>query len=105
MATQQSDLSRRWLIEVTKSGHVFIRAKTAEPKPGEDGGLPVFSTAVKGEAEGLRIFLCRLARDGSGLYRLNRCLGNDELELDDLEAVTNEFRAAWERRRSRKSAR
>lgn len=83
------DLSRPVLIDACAAGSLHIRDRGA---PMVKGTLPVFSTATREEAESLRVFLCRLARDGSGLYFLNE----RPRSPDDATAV---LRAAWERRR------
>lgn len=80
----KTDLSRRFFLDVTQSGHVFIRSRGARI----DGALPVYSTDTAEEAEQIRIRHCRSTRDGSGLYQLNDFGG----EVDDLFAVGALFR-------------
>jgi hypothetical protein len=96
--TTKNDLSRRFFLDVTKSGHVFIREKGQPIAPGEEGGLPVFSTDTREQAAMIRVRrFCRLARGRSGLYRLNRCLGDDVLEFEALAEIADEFRAHFGR--------
>ena len=59
-----------------------------------DGGIPVFTTATRAEAEQLQLRHCRLARDGSDTYRLNVCLGDALLEFEDLAFIGDMFRAS-----------
>jgi hypothetical protein len=101
MAITKRDLSRRFFLDVTKSGHVFVREKGQPVAPGEEGGLPVFSTDTREQAAMIRVHFCRLARDRSGLYRLNRCLGNGVLELEDVAEIADEFRAHFGRQKER----
>jgi len=95
MATSitKTDLSRRFFLDVTQSGHVFIRERGQKP----DGGLPVYTTDTAAEAEQIRVRHCRLARDGSGLYQLNEFGG----EIDDLFAIGALFRATHETNQKR----
>jgi hypothetical protein len=94
-----NDLGRRFMLDVAKSGHVFIR-EMGQPAT---EGLPVFSTNTREQASQIRTFYCRLARDGSGLYRLNECLGDDLLEIEALAIVTENFRQHYLRQLSRKA--
>ena len=84
-------LSRRYLLDVTASGYVFIRKRGDGASP--HGGLPVFSTDTEEEAKSLIVRNCRLARDDSGLYRLNEFKEDDVSELD---RVTDLFKAQYE---------
>ncbi len=90
MKMTKIDLSRRFLLDVTKDGAVCIRERGS----GEvTGGLPVYSTDTREEAESLRVDHCHLARDGSGIYRLNRFSG----DVEALVAVAEMFHAAHTR--------
>jgi hypothetical protein len=95
MATSitKTDLSRRFFLDVTQSGHVFIRQRGRKP----NGALPVYSTDTAEEAEQIRVRHCHLARDGSGLYRLNEFAG----DIEDLFKVGALFRATHETNRKR----
>lgn len=86
----KQDLSRRYFLEVAKSGHVFIRERGA---PAADGLLPVFSVDTHAEAEALRVRNCKLARDGSGTYRLNDW--PEDGQLKDLYRAADLFRAQY----------
>jgi hypothetical protein len=101
----KDELSRRFILNVTKSGHVFIQETGQPAAPGEEGGLPVFSTATREQAAMIRVHFCRLARDRSGLYRLNRCLGDDVLEIEALDEIADEFRAHFARQVERHAQR
>lgn len=90
-----SDLSRKFFLDVTASGHVFIRERGSVRR---DGALPTFSTDTYDEAEQLVLRFCRRARDGSGLYHLNEV----PADLDDLGRVSEMFRVAHERRVAQK---
>lgn len=92
---KKDDLSRQFFLDVTKSGHVFIREKGSGRSSTD--GLPVFSTDTHEQAAMIRVHFCRLARDRSELYRLNECLGDAELELPDLDAIAQRFAAHYER--------
>lgn len=90
---KKDDLTRRFLLDVTRSGHVFIRERGVDSN--DVGGLPVFSTDTREQAEMIRTRFCRLARDRSGHYRLNGCLGDDTLDLPDLDAIAERFAAHY----------
>jgi hypothetical protein len=90
-----SDLSRKFLLDVTASGHVFIRERGSARR---DGALPTFSTDTYDEAEALIIRFCRRANDSSGLY----CLNEVPADLDALGDVSHMFRVEHERRIARK---
>mgnify|MGYP003421009792 FL=1 len=90
MPTLKSDLSRRFVLTVAMSGHVFFWERDVGHP--EEGTLPVFSTDTKEEAESLIIRHCRRANDGSGLYALNSFSG----ALDALGDVSDLFRATYE---------
>jgi hypothetical protein len=83
----------RFFLDVTKSGHVFIRRLGGEL----NGALPVYSTDTAEEAEQIRVRHCHLARDGSGLYQLNEFSG----DVADLLAVGVMFRVTHEANRKR----
>lgn len=85
MAIDKNDLSRKFFLDVTQSGHVFIRERGGKL----NGALPVYSVDTAEEAEQIRVRHCRLARDGSELYQLNEFSG----AVDDLFAVRDMFRA------------
>jgi hypothetical protein len=89
---RKEDLMRRFVLDVTADGTVFIRDKSLG-KPCPYGGLPVFSTETQEQAEAIQIRYCRRANDGSGHYRLNEFDGN----LGSLATVTTLFRAEYER--------
>lgn len=83
------DLSRRFSLDVTPDGALFIR------KRGEKihtGALPVFSVDTYDDADSLRTLHCRLARDGSGVYRLN----TPPETLTGLYAWTDKLRASYD---------
>lgn len=82
---KQTMLSRRFFLDVTKSGHVFIRERGGEL----NGALPVYSVDTAEEAEQIRVRHCRLAKGGSGLYQLNEF----SRDVDELFAVGELFRA------------
>jgi hypothetical protein len=91
-----SDLSRKFFLDVTASGHVFIRERGSHRR---DGALPTFSTDTYDEAEMLVMRFCRRANDGSGLYHLNEV----PADLDALGNVSQMFRVEHERRIARKA--
>lgn len=68
VGTQVFDLDRPYMLDVMASGHVFVRGPGQKP---EEGSLPVFSTDTREEAQQMIVRNCKLARDNSGLYRLN----------------------------------
>lgn len=88
MATD--DLGRRFIVE--KSGHVFVRDRESNAM---SQGLPVFSTDTREQAERLIVRHCVLARDGSGLYRLNDWPEPEEATLDDLYQAGDLFRTTY----------
>lgn len=92
----KSDLSRRFFLDVTASGHVFIREKGAGPSNVD--GLPVFSANTHDEAQTLIARHCRLARDGSGAYRLNDW--PEDAGVEALDAISDLFRASYELHKS-----
>ena len=87
---QKSDFVKLFILDVTASGHVFVRAR-GEPR--RNGFLPFYSTDTRERAEGLITRHCRRARDGSGTYRLNEWKDND---LDEIDRVADLFRATEE---------
>lgn len=91
MAISKADLSRRFFLDLTASGHVFVREKGSGAPL--HGALPVFSTETEEEAKALIVRHCRRARDGSGLYRLNDW--PRQAEYSDLERATDLFRASY----------
>lgn len=80
------DMGRRFLIDVDAAGCTTIRERG---KGKNTGGLPVFSTDTREEAESLIVRHCRLARDHSGLYFLN----DPPHTVADLDRVSELFRA------------
>jgi hypothetical protein len=88
MPMTKDDLGREYFIDVTKDGACFVRQRGTGPCP--HGGLPVYSTTTKEEAKNIIVRLCRLERDGSGIYRLN----NPPSSVDDLGHVSDLFRAS-----------
>lgn len=99
MGLRKDDLGRRFLLDVTRDGAVFVRERGKGPCP--HGGLPVFSTDTREEADDLIVHHCKLARNGTGIYRLNEGIfprdaqGNGN--VDNLEDVTVTFRLAHEK--------
>lgn len=87
MGMQKDDLSRSLFLDVTKDGAVFVRMRGTAA----DAGLPVFSVDTRKEGETLIVRHCRLARDGSGIYRLN----DPPEDVDDLGRVSDLFRATY----------
>lgn len=87
----KSDLEKPFLLDVTASGHVFVRAR-GEPR--RDGFLPFYSTDTRERAEGLIQLHCRRANDGSGTYRLNEWKDND---LDEIDRIADLLRQSDER--------
>ena len=91
------DLSRRFLIDVSADGACFVRDRGE--KMAVNGLLPVFSTDDRESANGLIVRYCTLARDGSGIYRLNRSLFDPDLDeakrVEQLLDVADEFRRAY----------
>lgn len=81
----KDDLSRAVILDVTQSGHVFIRGRGAASMH----GLPVYSVDTYEEAEALQVRHCRRVR--SGLYRLNDW--PEDPDVEELEKVTDLFRA------------
>lgn len=63
-------LSRHFLLDVTADGAVFVRERGGTGGT-MHGGLPVFSTDTRKQAEALIVGACRLSLDGSGTYRLS----------------------------------
>ena len=88
-----NDLSRKYMISVCAAGSFHIREPGAKSVKGT---LPVFSTDTREEAESLRVYHCRLARDGSGLYFLNE----PPAGVEGLAVVSSMLRASWEKRRA-----
>lgn len=85
--SKADDLGRRFLLDVTASGHVLIRERGEHA----GAGLPVFSTDTREEAERLIVRHCRLARDRSGLYRLNHWPEDPDV-IRDLDRAAALFR-------------
>ncbi|GAB5541334.1 MAG: hypothetical protein SangKO_010940 [Sandaracinaceae bacterium] len=83
-------LRRRFILDVEKSGHVFVRDRESNAA---SQGLPVFSTDTREEAEGLIVRCCVLESNGSGLYRLNDWPLPEGATLDDLERAAETFQA------------
>jgi hypothetical protein len=94
---EATELSRRFLLDVTKDGAVHVRERGSGSCP--YGGLPVFSTDTREEAQSLIVRHCKLARDNSGVYHLNEFAGT----VEDLSRVTKLFRETARRRNPRRS--
>lgn len=90
----KDDLSRRFFLDVTADGAVFIRERG---QPRTDGSLPIFTTDTYDEALMLQVRHCRRARDSSGVYRLNEV----PADLEALYEVTAMFRGTYEANRAR----
>jgi hypothetical protein len=88
MALQKDDLSRKFLLDVTADGSVFVRERGKDDR--YPGSLPVFSTDTRKQANSLIVRYCRRAKDGSGIYRLNDFDG----ELNSLDAWAETFRTS-----------
>jgi len=85
----RENLSRRFFLDVTADGAIFIRERG---QPVTDGALPVFSTDTYEQASGLRVRHCRLARDRSGVYRINDWVGGFDALAEASEMFANSFR-------------
>jgi len=92
----RGDLTRRYILDVTADGAVFIRERGQGCTV---GALPTFSTDTYDHALMIQIRYCRRANDGSGIYRLNEC----PADLDALGIVTDMFRAFYDGMSIRKS--
>lgn len=66
--TATNYMGKPWILDVDAAGNVTVRAQGAKNR----GGLPVFSTDTEAQASFLVVTHCKLARDGSGIYTLNR---------------------------------
>lgn len=95
MPLMRNDLDRRFLLDVTADGAVFIRERVSTLTR---GGLPTFSTETYEQAEMLQARFCRRANDGSGIYRLNET----PADLDALGDVSDMFRVHYEMLLARK---
>jgi len=89
MPLLRTDLDRRFFLDVTADGAVFIRER-GHPKM--SGALPTFTTDTHDQALMLQQRHCRRARDGSGIYRLNE----PPTDLDALGGITDLFRLTYE---------
>lgn len=87
--TTANVLDRQFFLDVDAAGYVSIRERGSKDKR---RGLPVFSTDTREQAKALIVRHCRLARDGSGLYRLN----DPPKDVDDLGRITELFRETYE---------
>lgn len=86
---RKDDLSRGWCIDVYASGHVTVRRSGTRLTP---GALPVFSTHTEDHALMLVVRHCRkIPREDS--YILN----DPPKSVDDLEGVSDMFRASYDR--------
>lgn len=90
---RRDDMKRRWFLDVAACGAVQIRERG---RPMQEG-LPVFTVDTAEQAQDIITLHCRLERDGSGTYRLN----NPPKDVDDLDAVTDLFRNAYDNLRAR----
>jgi len=79
-------LTKRFFIDVDAAGFVTIRERGSKDKR---HGLPVFSTDTREEAKALIVRHCKLARDGSGAYRLN----DPPKDVEDLGRIRDLFAA------------
>lgn len=89
MGMQKDDLGRQYFVDVDAAGFAFVRERGSGKSP--HGALPVFSTDTHEQAKMLIVTHCRLARDGSGLYRLN----NPPQSVQDLGEVSDLLRATY----------
>lgn len=98
-SSSQNDLSRKFLIDVSANGACFVRARSELPAYG--GLLPMFSTDDRESAEALLVRFCTLARDGSGIYWLNRSLFDPNTDgpkrIGQLFCVVGTFREEYRR--------
>jgi hypothetical protein len=87
------DLSRKFSLDVTADGAVFVRSRGARLR---SGAMPVFSTDTREQATGLQVRHCRLSydktRSGAGIYRLNEV----PVDFDALAGVSDMMRASYE---------
>ena len=90
MAMQKSDLDRQFFLDVDRAGFVVVRDRGVGMS---HGGLPVFSTDTYDQAMELIVLHCKLASDGSGLYRLN----DPPRSVEDLSRVSDLFRTWFEK--------
>ena len=97
----RDDLSRRYFLDVTASGHVFIRERGQPLTP---GGLPTFTTETHDDALMLQQRHCRRANDGTGFYQLNDWGSAEAAELDALDRTQEMFRHTYETVLVRKAA-
>ncbi len=91
-----NDLDRAVLLDVSADGAVLARPRKSKMP---QGYLPFFSTDTQKEAEQLIVFHCRLARDSSGIYRINDFKVGVYEEIDRAATL---FRAQYERVLARK---
>jgi hypothetical protein len=91
MPLHRNDLSRRFFLDVSADGAVSIRERGQPLTP---CALPVFTTDTHEEALMIQLRHCKLARDRSGIYRLNECPD----DLDALYEVAAMFRDTHEGR-------
>ena len=95
MMMTPDDLSRRFFLDVTADGAVFIRERGQRCT---DGALPVFTTDTYEAAEMLQMRHCRRANDGTGIYRLN----HPPRGLADIYDWCVVFRRSYEKKRIKK---
>lgn len=88
-------LARRWLIDLWANGAVTIRHRDDRTEDGEPGGLPVWSTDTKAEAQALLVRHCKLSRQDHRTYFLPRFRG-----YPSLAEATERFRIDTENRRA-----
>jgi len=93
MGLKRDDLGRRFMLDVTVDGAVFVRERGGGPCP--HGGLVFFSVDTRDEATALVVRHCRRANDGSGVYRLNSFGGT----LNAIGEVADLFRSEYENAR------
>lgn len=96
MSLHRDDLTRRFFLDVSADGAVSIRERG---QPLTLCALPVFTTDTHEQALMIQLRHCKLARDRSGIYRLNECPDG----LEALYEVAAMFRDTYESRRQRKA--
>lgn len=95
----KTDLSRRYVLSVSKNGACFIKDRDRRNEGLESGTLPVFSTNTHEEAEMLIVRHCRLSREDGETYFLN----NPPVDLDDLGRISDLFRVTFRENQARES--
>lgn len=98
MPLYKDDLTRKFLLDVTADGSVFVRERGNGSR--YPGSLPVFSTNTREQADSLVIRHARRAKDGSGIYRLN----DFRSDLDSLDEWAETFRVSLETLQKKRAA-